>query len=49
VHKVVQGALHVHHVQGQAHVEVQEGHEAQQNDQHEQEVVVHALKLQEIV
>jgi hypothetical protein len=40
VHEVVQGAVHVHHdhhvpqVPGQAHGEVQEGHEAHQIDQH---------------
>jgi hypothetical protein len=47
VNKVDQGAAHVHHdphVQGQAHGEVQEGHEAHQIDQHEQEVVLDALK-----
>jgi hypothetical protein len=41
VYEAVQGAVHVHHdphvpnVQGQAHVEVQESHEAHQIDQHE--------------
>jgi hypothetical protein len=50
VHKVVQGVGHVHHdphvahVQGQSHGEVQEGHEAHQIDQHEQEVVLDAIK-----
>jgi hypothetical protein len=50
VHEIVQGAVYVHHdpyvphVQGQAHGEVQEGHEAHQIDQHEQEVVLDALK-----
>jgi hypothetical protein len=50
VHEVVQGAVHVHHdpyvpqVPGQAHGEVQEGHEAHQIDQHEQEVVLDALR-----
>jgi hypothetical protein len=49
-HAVDQGAVHVHHdprvihVQGQAHGEVQEGHEAHQIDQHEQEVVLDALR-----
>jgi hypothetical protein len=49
VHEVDQGAVHVHHdpnvppVQGQAHGEVQEGHEAHQIGQHEQEVVLDAL------
>jgi hypothetical protein len=48
-HAVDQGALHVHHdprvphVKGQAHREVQEGHEAHQINQHEQEVVLDAL------
>jgi hypothetical protein len=47
VHEVDQGAVHVYHdpqvphVQGQAHGEVEEGHEAHQIDQHEQE----ALKI----
>jgi hypothetical protein len=46
VHKVVQGAVHVHidphlaHVQAQAHVEVQEGYEAHQINQNNQEVVL---------
>jgi hypothetical protein len=31
-------------VQGQAHGEVEEGHEAHQIDQHEQEVVLDALR-----
>jgi hypothetical protein len=50
VHEVDQGAVHVHHdphvphVQGKAHVEVQEGHEAYQIDQHEQEVVLDTLR-----
>jgi hypothetical protein len=50
VHEVVQGAFHVHqdphvpHVQGQSHGEVQEGHEAHQIDQHEQEVVLDAIR-----
>jgi hypothetical protein len=35
---------HVPQVQGQAHKEVQEGHEAHTIDQHEQEVVLDALK-----
>jgi hypothetical protein len=49
VHEVDQDAVHVHHdpnvphVQGQAHGEVQEGHESHQIDQHEQEVVLDAL------
>jgi hypothetical protein len=49
VHEVDQGAVHVPHdphvphVQGQAHGEVQEGHEAHQIYQHEQEVVLNAL------
>jgi hypothetical protein len=48
--EVVQGAVHVYydphvpHVQGQAHGEVQEGHEAHQIYQQEQEVVLDALK-----
>jgi hypothetical protein len=47
--KVGQGVVHVHHdphlphVQGQAHVKVQESHEAHQIDQHEQEGVLDAL------
>jgi hypothetical protein len=47
---VVQGAVHaqhdpdVHQVQGQAHGEVQEGHNANQIDQHEQEIVIDALR-----
>jgi hypothetical protein len=47
---VVQGAAHVHHdphvphVQGQAHAEVIECHEAHKFDLHEQEVVLDALK-----
>jgi hypothetical protein len=50
VHEVVQGAVDVHpdphvpHVQGQAHTEVEECHEAHQCDLHEQEVVLDALK-----
>jgi hypothetical protein len=32
------------HVQGQAHGEAQEGHTAHQIDQHEQEVVLDALR-----
>jgi hypothetical protein len=50
VQEVDQGAVHVHHdpnaphAQGQAHGEVQEGHEAHQIDQHEQEVVLDALR-----
>jgi hypothetical protein len=45
VHEVQPGVVHVHHdshvphVQGQAHGEVQEGHEAHQIGQQEQEVV----------
>jgi hypothetical protein len=35
--------LHVFHVQGQAHGEVQEAHEAHQIDHHEQEVILDAL------
>jgi hypothetical protein len=48
--EAVQDAVHVHHdphvphVKGQSHVEVQEGHEAHQIDQHKQEVVLDALK-----
>jgi hypothetical protein len=48
VHEIVQGEVHVHHdphvphVQG--HGEVQEGHETHQIGQHEQEVVLDALK-----
>jgi hypothetical protein len=50
VHLVDQGEVHVHHdphvphVQGQAHGEVQEGHEAHQINQHEQEVLLDALR-----
>jgi hypothetical protein len=50
VHEVVQDAVHIHHdyhvphVQGQAHGEVLEGHEAHHIDQHEQEVVLDALR-----
>jgi hypothetical protein len=50
VQEVVQGAVQVHHdphvphIQGQSHGEVQEGYEAHQNDQHEQEVVLDALR-----
>jgi hypothetical protein len=49
VHEIYQGAVYVHHdphvlhVQGQAHGESQESHEAHQIDQHEQEVVLDAL------
>jgi hypothetical protein len=47
---VVQGAAHAHHdpnvyhVQGQAHGEIQEGHEAHQIDQNEHNVVLDALR-----
>jgi hypothetical protein len=50
VYEVVQGSVHVHHdphvphVQGQSHGKVLEGHETHQIDQHEQEVVLDALK-----
>jgi hypothetical protein len=50
VHEVVQGEIHVPHyphgphVQGLGHREVQEDHEAHQIDQHEQEVVLDALR-----
>jgi hypothetical protein len=47
IHKVVQGAVHVHHdphVQGQAHREVKEGFEAHHIDQYTQEVVLDALR-----
>jgi hypothetical protein len=50
VHEVVQGAVHVHHgpdvphVQGQSHGEVKKGHEAHLIYQHEQEVVLDALR-----
>jgi hypothetical protein len=50
VHEVVQGAVNVHHdphvphVKEQAHGEVQEVHVAHQIDQHEQEVVLDALR-----
>jgi hypothetical protein len=50
VHEVVQGAVHVYydphvpHIQRQSHGEVQEGHEAHQIDQHDQEVVLDALR-----
>jgi hypothetical protein len=50
VHWVDQVAIHVYHdpnlphVQGQAHGEVQEGHEANLIDLHEQEVVLDALR-----
>jgi hypothetical protein len=50
VDKVGQGAVHVHHdpylphEQGQAHVKVQESHEAHQIDQHEQEFILDALR-----
>jgi hypothetical protein len=43
---VIQGAVHahhdpdVHHMQGQAHGEVQEGQKAHQIDQHEWEIVI---------
>jgi hypothetical protein len=48
--EAVQGAAHVPHdphgphVQGQSHGEVQEGHKTHKIDQHEQEVVLDALK-----
>jgi hypothetical protein len=48
--EIEQGAVqvphypHVPHVQGQAHGEVQEGHEAHKFDQHEQEAVLDALR-----
>jgi hypothetical protein len=35
---------HVPHVQGHSHGEVQEGHEAHQIDQHEQDLVLDALR-----
>jgi hypothetical protein len=47
VHKVVQGAVHVHldpHAQGQAHGEVEEGYETHQINQHKQEVVQDVLR-----
>jgi hypothetical protein len=50
VHLVNQGAVHVHHdlhvphVGGQSHGEVQEGHEAHQIDQHKQQVFLGALR-----
>jgi hypothetical protein len=50
VHEVDEGAVHAHydphvpHVQGQVHGEVQEGHKAHQIYQHEQEVVLDALR-----
>jgi hypothetical protein len=50
VHVMDQDAVYVHHdphvprVQGQAHGEVQEVHEAHQIDQHEQELVLDALR-----
>jgi hypothetical protein len=47
VHEAVKGAGHVHHhlhVQGESHVEVQEGHKARQINQHKQEVVLDALR-----
>jgi hypothetical protein len=50
VNEVDQGAVHIHHdphvphVQGQAHGEVQEGHELHQIGQHEQGVVLDALR-----
>jgi hypothetical protein len=50
VHEVDQDAVHVHHdphvshVQGQAHGEAQESHKAYQIGQHEQEVVLDALR-----
>jgi hypothetical protein len=50
VHEVDQGAVHVHHdfhvhhVQGQAHGEVQGGHKLHQIDHHAQEVVLDALR-----
>jgi hypothetical protein len=40
VHEVIQATC----VQGQAHGEVQEGHEAHQIDQHKQEIVLDALR-----
>jgi hypothetical protein len=55
VHKVVQAAVHVHidphlaHVQAQAHVEVQDGYEAHQINQHNQEVVLDALRSAQVV
>jgi hypothetical protein len=48
--EVVQGEVHEHHnshvpqVQGQAHGEVQEGHEAHEIDQHKKEIVLDALR-----
>jgi hypothetical protein len=48
--EAVQCAVHVHHdshvptVQERAHGEFQEGHEVHQIDQHEQEVVLDALR-----
>jgi hypothetical protein len=48
--EAVQGAVYVHHdphvphVQGQSHGKVQEGHETNQIDQHEHEVVLDTLK-----
>jgi hypothetical protein len=50
VHEVFQGAVHVHHdvhvphVQGQAHGEVQVGPEAHQIDQHDHEVALDGLR-----
>jgi hypothetical protein len=44
VHEVGQGAVHVHHDPHVPHGEVQEGHEAHQIYQHEQEVVLDALR-----
>jgi Ni,Fe-hydrogenase III large subunit len=50
VHEAVQGTVHVldnahvPHVQGQAHVEAQEGHEAHTINQHKQEVDLDALR-----
>jgi hypothetical protein len=50
VHEAVPGAVHVHHdphvphLQGQSHGGVQEVYEAHQIDQHEQEVLLDALK-----
>jgi hypothetical protein len=50
VHEAVQGGVHVPddplvpNVQGQAHVETQEGHEAHTIIQHKQEVVLDVLR-----
>jgi hypothetical protein len=46
VHEVFKGAVHVPHephVQGLVPIEVQEDHEAHQNDQHELEVIFFAV------